>query len=468
MQNDTVFDSLATLRSALDRRILSAEELLLEYWKKIEEKEPVVGAFLTLDREGALEAARAADVRLGEGKCLHLLDGIPFGVKDNLCTRGLRTTCGSRMLEHYVPPYDATVVSRLRSFGGVLLGKTNMDEFGMGSSTERSMLGITRNPSDPSRVAGGSSGGSAAAVAAGEIPYALGSDTGGSVRQPAAFCGVTGLKPTYGALSRYGLTAFASSLDCVGVIARTAADCATVFDALIGRDPRDATTRERDDFLQSASLSSLQIGAATIPNTDAAPTDAACRALSKCGFTIGDLVMPDAECALAAYYVLSSAEASSNLARFDGVRYGVRAASESIEALYAESRIAGLGEEVIRRILFGTYVLSAGNRESYYLRACLTRERITKALMAELDRYDVLLLPTVPTTAFSFGEKQRAGEMYAADLCTVYASLAGLPAVSVPFGRDEKGLPSAVQLIGRPCEEATLLSLATLLEEVNA
>ncbi len=460
-------DSIASLRDLLDRRILSAEELLREYINKIEEKEPVVGAFLTLDREGALALARESDARLARGEKLHLLDGIPFAVKDNLCTRGLRTTCASRMLEGYIPPYDATVVSRLRERGGILLGKTNMDEFGMGSSTEHSALGVTRNPHDPTRVAGGSSGGSAAAVAAGQIPYALGSDTGGSVRQPAAFCGVVGLKPTYGALSRYGLTAFASSLDCVGVLARTSRDCATVFDALIGRDPMDATTRGRDSFRKALPLPSIRIGVAEIPNTDLAPIEAAKKALSDGGFALECVGLPDATCALAAYYVISSAEASSNLARFDGVRYGLRAEGGSIDALMAESRMQGLGEEVRRRILFGTYVLSAENRESYYLRACLARERITRALLTELTQTDVLLLPTVPDTAFCFGEKLTAGEMYAADLCTVYASLAGLPALSVPFGRDERGLPRAVQLIGRPGEEATLLALAAFLEEVD-
>lgn len=469
---EILFRSLAAHQRALEQGEYSAEELLSLYLNRIDAYDERLGAFLTLDREEATVAARRSDACRREGRALHALDGIPFAAKDNLCTQGLRTTCGSRMLKDYIPPYDATVISRLRAHGSILVGKLNMDEFGMGSSTEHSALGVTRNPHDPTRVPGGSSGGAAAAVAAGEIPFALASDTGGSVRQPAAFCGVLGLKPTYGALSRYGLVAFASSLDCVGLITRNATDCARVMASLVGKDCCDATTLTHpfSDFdLENTTLADLRLGVVDTRLGNESVSDAVAKAaqlLSLGGMHCTDARLPDPEQALAAYYVLSSAEASSNLSRFDGVRYGHRSTSaDTLQALYENSRAEGLGDEVKRRILFGVYVLSAGNREDYYLRASYVRDRIRREMEEQFTKCDLLLLPTAPTAAFHFGERQTPEEMYASDLCTVYASLAGYPAVSVPLGKDADGMPLAVQLIAPPMCEARLLRAAWALEE---
>lgn len=468
-----IFRSLAEHEQALLRGEYSALELLDAYFCRIAEQEKRIGAFLTLDHDRAIKAAREADQRLQSGARRGFLDGIPFAAKDNFCTKDMRTTCASKMLEHYVPPYDATAVERLLRGGCALTGKLNMDEFGMGSSCEHSALGTTRNPHDTARVAGGSSGGAAAAVAAREVPFAIASDTGGSIRQPAAFCGVVGLKPTYGAISRYGLVAFASSLDCVGIIAPSADDCARVFETLIGADGLDATVRDNPfsyvDF-EKLIPESVRLGIADTDfesDPDSYVVDKAAVALARKGFLNMSVRLPAPEQALAAYYVISSAEASANLARFDGVRYGHRAAkSDTLAALYAHSRAEGFGEEVKRRILFGTYVLSEGNRDALYMRACAVREQIRIAMLRLLKECDLLLLPTAPTTAFTFGERKTPAEMYASDLCTVYASLAGLPAVSVPYGYDGQGLPRAVQLVARPNEETLLLAVAKLLEEV--
>ena len=468
---EIVFRSLAEHRRALDIGEYSATELLGCYLDHIKKTDPTVGAFLTVSEESARQAAIEADERRNNGDVLSVLDGIPFGVKDNLCTRGIRTTCASRMLADYVPPYDATVVSRLYQNGGVLLGKLNMDEFGMGSSTEHSALRVTRNPHDITRVPGGSSGGPAAAVASGELPFALASDTGGSVRQPAAFCGVVGLKPTYGALSRYGLVAFASSLDTVGIMTRSTEDCALVFSSLIGKDRYDATTIDHCgiDGWETVKPSEIRLGIADADFGNGKTVERVRMALSAMGMLSVETKLPLADQALAAYYVISSAEASSNLARFDGVRYGYRSSqSKTLADLYDRSRLDGLGDEVKRRILFGTYVLSVENREDYYLRACHVRNQIKREMQTIFEFYDVLMLPTAPTTAFSFGERLSPSEMYASDLCTVYASLAGFPALSVPCGTDELGLPRAVQLIAPPMREDLLLRVAKAIEEVTA
>lgn len=462
-----MFRSLAEHRRALERGDYTSVELLETYLSQIEKYERNIGAFLTLDQNRAYRAAKMSDERRQKGELLHALDGIPFAVKDNLCTEGLRTTCASRMLQNYIPPYDATVVARLRSLGGVLVGKLNMDEFGMGSSTEHSALGVTRNPHDLERVPGGSSGGPAAAVAAGEIPFALASDTGGSVRQPAAFCGVLGLKPTYGALSRYGLIAFASSLDCVGIMARNADDCALVFSSLLGQDAYDMTSVQYDLKETTETLADLRLGVVDTALGNDDTVQAATRVLAEKGMKCVRISLPSPDQALSAYYVISSAEASSNLARFDGVRYGHRSTDASTpDQLYENSRLEGFGDEVKRRILFGTYVLSADHRENYYLRACFVREKIKRKMKEQLRSCDVIILPSAPTTAFRFGAWQSTREMYMSDLCTVYASLAGYPALSVPFGKDANGLPRSVQLIAPPMQEGRLLQLAKALEEV--
>ncbi len=473
--NDMTTLSLTALADGLRRGEFSSRELCEHFLARIAEKDGEIGAFLTKSCDRARATADECDRRRARGELSDgastALFGIPYAAKDNICTRGVRTTCASRSLEHFVPPYDATVITRLSSAGGVLLGKLNMDEFAMGASTEYSALAVTRNPRDPSRVPGGSSGGSAAAVAAGLAPYALGSDTGGSVRNPAAFCGVVGMKPTYGAVSRYGLVAFASSLDQIGPITKTVRDNALVLSALVGRDARDATSLEHPtaDFCADLNrgVRGLRIG---IPSEffgeDCAPDvrDAVLRAadvLASLGATLVPLSLPSFDVALAAYYVISSAEASSNLARFDGVRYGHRAAEyEDIDALYCRSRGEGFGREVKRRILAGTLALSVGYYDAYYQKANEARARLREELLDILRTCDVILSPTVPTVAHRFGERQDHAQMLLGDRYTVPANLAGLPALSLPCGTGEDGLPVGMQLMGAPFSEGLLYRVA--------
>jgi len=429
-----------------------------------------LNAFITIDESAMLTAAQRADARLATG-AWSTLTGIPFAHKDIFCTRGVRTTCASRMLENFVPPYDAGVVERLNDAQAVSLGKTNMDEFAMGSSNENSFFGPAKNPWDAARVPGGSSGGSAAAVAGGIVPFATGTDTGGSIRQPAAFCGITGLKPTYGRVSRWGMIAFASSLDCGGVLARSALDCMHVLSAIAGHDPRDATSVPRvvDNYnaALSTTLQGIKIGVARDyfgAGVDAgvgAAVEAALREYEKLGATLVDISLPNSAQAIAAYYVIAPAEASSNLARYDGVRYG-HACSEpqSLEDLYTRSRSEGFGAEVQRRILVGTYALSAGYYDAYYLRAQRVRRLIANDFATAFKSVDLIAGPTAPSVAFKLGEKTADPlAMYAADVNTVAVNLAGLPAISVPAGFSE-GLPVGLQLIAPAFAEGALLSAA--------
>lgn len=465
---------------ALRAREVSSEELTRGFLRTMEEKEPAIGAFLTVTAEGALRAARSVDARRRAGEDLPLLAGIPMALKDNLCTRGVRTTCASRMLSGFVPTYDATAVSRLSAAGAVMLGKLNMDEFAMGSSTENSAFHPTRNPADTARVPGGSSGGSAAAVAAGEAVYALGSDTGGSIRQPAAFCGVVGLKPTYGRVSRYGLVAFASSLDQVGPITSCVADNAVVLSAVAGQDPRDATSAPRpaEDFSRwiGRGVRDLRValpreffGEGLDAEVKAAVL-ASARQLEAAGAMVEEVSLPSLAAALPAYYVLSSAEASSNLARFDGVRFGSRAAEfESIGELYCRTRTEFFGEEVKRRILLGTFALSAGYYDAYYKKALQMRTRIAAEYEKIFASHDLILSPVAPTTAYRLGEKTADPmQMYLGDIYTVPVNIAGIPALSLPCGRDAAGLPIGVQLMGPKWSEARLYQAAAVLEEGSA
>ncbi|HEY8486358.1 MAG TPA: Asp-tRNA(Asn)/Glu-tRNA(Gln) amidotransferase subunit GatA, partial [Limnochordales bacterium] len=389
---------------------------------------------------------------------------------------GVRTTCGSRILENFVPPYSATVVERLQACGAVMLGKVNMDEFAMGSSTENSALGITRNPWDLNRVPGGSSGGSAAAVAAGEAVFSLGSDTGGSVRLPAAYCGVVGLKPTYGAVSRYGLIAFASSLDQVGPMARTVRDCAIVLEAIAGHDPRDSTSapHERYRVLETIEegVAGLRLGLSPeyLGEGLQAPVRevvlASVRALEALGARTEEVSIPHLPYALPVYHIVAPAEASSNLARYDGVRYGLRVAGEDVVAMFSRTRRAGFGPEVKRRIMLGTYALSAGYYEAFYLKAQKVRTLIRQDFEKAFQRVDVLVTPVAPTPAFRLGEKvEDPVQMYLTDIYTLSVNLAGLPAVSVPAGFSPEGLPVGVQLIGPPFSEALILRVARALEQ---
>ncbi len=470
--------SIAEHQRALDGGEYTSLQLTRACLDRIREVEPTVGAFLTVDAEGAIAAAHEADARREQGTVCSALDGIPYALKDNFCTKGLRTTAASRALKDFIPPYDATVTARLRASGAILLGKLNMDEFAMGSATETSALGVTRNPLDPRYVPGGSSGGSAAAVAALEVPFALGSDTGGSVRQPAAFCGVLGMKPTYGAISRYGMISLASSLDCVGIVTRSAADCAAVMGALVGKDARDATSRTHPDpdfSLPNTALSPMRVAVVRelIEGSDITPeVRAACmaalRALERAGCTVETVSLPAPEQVLAAYCVLSAAEASSNMGRYDGVHYGARAEGEqTLFELYAASRSEGLGKEVKRRILFGAYMLSEEKRAQYYDGARFARAEIRERMTALLERYDLIINPTTPSGARRFGDRLPPAQRRRADLCAVYASLAGLPAISVPFGIDGEGMPLAVHLTAPRFCERRLLQAAAFLEGVR-
>jgi len=468
--------SIARLAADLAARRVSAAELAQDALAAAR-AQTSLNAFVTLDDAGATAAAQAADVSLARGAA-PALTGIPCAHKDIFCTDGVRTTCASRMLEQFVPPYDASVVERLKAGGAVAIGKTNLDEFAMGSSNENSAFGAVCNPWDPTRVPGGSSGGSAAAVAAGIVPFATGTDTGGSIRQPAAFCGITGLKPTYGRVSRWGMIAFASSLDCGGVLARSAEDCAHVLGAIAGHDARDATSVDRaaEDYVGALQqpLAGLRIGIAReyfgagIDDAVAHGVRAALAELEKRGAKLVEVSLPNAHLAIPAYYVIAPAEASSNLARYDGVRYGHRCANPtSLEDLYTRSRAEGFGAEVKRRILVGTYALSAGYYDAYYLRAQRVRRLIANDFTAAFDTCDLIAGPTTPSVAFALGEK--SGDplaMYAADVNTVAVNLAGLPAISLPAGFD-RGLPFGLQLIAPAFAEARLLTAGHALQQAT-
>jgi aspartyl-tRNA(Asn)/glutamyl-tRNA(Gln) amidotransferase subunit A len=473
--------SLATLSiSDLRRRIAAGEVSPVEaceaVFAVIEARDGDVRAFLSVEREAALARARRMQ-ESGEARALPL-GGVPVAIKDNMVIAGTRTTCGSKILGDYRPPYTATAVERLEAAGAIVVGKTNLDEFAMGSSTENSAFGPTRNPHDLSRAPGGSSGGSAAAVAAGMAAAALGSDTGGSIRQPAAFCGVVGLKPTYGRVSRYGLVAFASSLDQVGPFTRTVEDAARVLGAMAGKDPRDATSAAAPvpDFTAGlgAGVRGLRFGVpwkflgTHLDPAVRAAFDALVDALRAEGAIIADVDLPHAEYGLAAYYIIANAEASANLARFDGVRYGHRSArAASLQDVYTRTREEGFGPEVKRRVLLGTYVLSAGYYDAYYRRAQQVRSLIIRDFRGAFAACDAILLPTAPTPAFNLGEK--TGDpilMYLSDVFTIPVNLAGLPGVSVPCGRSPEGLPIGAQLIGRAFDEGTLLRAAAGVERI--
>ena len=448
------------------------------YLDRIAAVDPSVRAYITVTPERALAAAAAADARWRAGRPLSSIDGVPIAVKDLLCTKGVRTTCGSRILEHFVPPYDATVVERLEAAGAVLLGKTNMDEFAMGSSTEHSAFFATRNPWDLARVPGGSSGGSGAAVAADLAAAALGSDTGGSIRQPAAFTGTVGLKPTYGRVSRYGLVAFASSLDQIGPFAKDVIDAALVLRVIAGRDPLDSTSADvpAPDFVAELGrpIEGLRLGVpqeyfveGMDPEVEASVREAI-EVLKRLGGRAEPISLPTTDYALAAYYLIAPAEASSNLARYDGVKYGSRAAgARDVIDMSSKTRAQGFGPEVKRRIMLGTYALSAGYYEAYYGKAQKVRTLVRRDFDAAFARVDVIVAPTTPNLPFKHGEKEDPLAMYLNDVLTIPVNLAGLPGVSVRCGFSLAGLPIGLQFIGRPFDEATLLRAAHAYEQAT-
>lgn len=464
------------LHTMLATRAVSVVEITRAVFGRIAATEETVAAYLSLARNEALNRAREVDACIAGGKTPGPLSGIPVALKDNLCTKGLRTTCASKILYNFIPPYNAAVVERLIAAGAVTLGKTNMDEFAMGSSTENSGFYPTRNPWDPERVPGGSSGGSAAAVASGEAIYALGSDTGGSIRQPAAFCGVVGMKPTYGSVSRFGLIAFASSLDQIGPLTKDVTDCALVLNTICGHDPNDSTSvpnsyPDLTDFLVD-DIKGLRIGVPKEYLVDGpddqvrAVFEESIRVLESRGAYVEEATLPHTSYALPTYYLVATGEASSNLARYDGVRYGYRAAdAENIADMFSGTRSSGFGAEVKRRIMLGTYALSAGYYDAYYLKALKVRTLIRRDFEQAFEKFDALLCPTTASPAFRFGEKTEDPlKMYLSDIYTLAVNLAGLPGISIPGGFAD-GLPVGIQFIGRPLGEGTLLRMAYTFEQ---
>jgi aspartyl-tRNA(Asn)/glutamyl-tRNA(Gln) amidotransferase subunit A len=478
MNIDTL--TVASARTAMEERQTTAKALVDAFYRKIEAEDPTIGAYLTLSKDRAYRQAARVDELADRGDKLPALAGVPIAVKDVFTTKDVRTTAGSKILENFIAPYDATVVSRLEEAGAIILGKANCDEFAMGSSNENSGFYPVHNPRDLTRVPGGSSGGSAAVVAAGTAVASIGSDTGGSIRQPAAFCGVVGLKPTYGRLSRYGLIAFASSLDHPGPFAKTVKDAAILLEVMAGRDPMDSTTADIPvpDYCEHVGrpVEGMKIGApmeyfeeGLDPDVRAA-VELGLHELSKAGAEIIPLSLPHTSYAIPTYYVIATAEASSNLARYDGVRYGFRSPeAKTLSEMYRRTRDAGFGAEVKRRIMLGTYVLSAGYYDAYYLKAQRVRSLLARDFDEAFAKVDVLITPTTPTPAFKLGEKTDDPlAMYLADIFTVTADLVGIPGISIPCGRSKEGLPIGMQILGKHFDEATVLRVAHVAEHALA
>ena len=465
--------TIADIRRLYSEERVRPAEVVESYLNRIEEKDPAIGAFLHIFKEKAIEEAETLDIALMESKPLF---GVPIALKDNICTKGKPTTCASRILEGYVPPYDATVVERLKEAGAVIIGKTNMDEFAMGSSTENSAFQLTHNPWDTDYAPGGSSGGSAAAVAAGMVPVALGSDTGGSIRQPASLCGVVGMKGTYGRVSRYGLVAFASSFDQIGPIGKNVRDTAFLMDVVSGHDPHDSTSiQESHSSLVEALEEEIGDLTFSVPrgfrDLDLSPSvrealGETVEYLRNSGREVREVELPDLEAAMACYYILADAEASSNLARYDGVRYGYRHRADSLIEMYEKTRGEGFGEEVKRRILTGTYVLSSGYYDEYYSRAQKVRAMIIEDFRRVFSEVDVVITPTSPTPAFKLGEKvDNPIAMYLSDIFTTTANIAGIPAISIPARLSPEGLPIGIQVMAGLKEERKMIRAAYALEK---
>lgn len=466
------------IKKGIEEKKFTSEEIVKEIFKKIKEVDPKVNGYITLCEEEAIKKAREVDVKVENGEKLGKLAGVPIAIKDNICTDGIRTTCASKMLYDFIPPYDATVIKKLKDEDAVIIGKTNMDEFAMGSSTENSAFMVTKNPWDLDRVPGGSSGGSAAVVASGIAPVSLGSDTGGSIRQPASFCGVVGLKPTYGLVSRFGLIAFASSLDQIGPFGKTVEDCALMLNVISGHDKMDSTSSKKIpdiDYLTclNGDIKGMKIG---VPkeffgkglNKEIEETlKNVIEKLKNMGAEVSYISLPITEEGLSSYYIISSAEASSNLARYDGIRYGYRTKDyESVDELMEMSRTESFGSEVKRRIMLGTYALSSGYYDAYYNRAQKLRKKIREQFKETFEEYDLILSPTSPVLPFLKGEKKdNPLEMYLADIYTVNINLAGVPSISIPCGFSQDKLPIGIQIIGPHFGESKIFKLASALEK---
>jgi len=474
---DLTFLTIDAARAAVQERKTTAVALAEAHFARIQKEDGQIGAFLTLSKERALEQAKRIDRKAASGETLPPLGGVPVGIKDVMSTRGVRTTAGSKILDKYIPPYDCTVVARMEAAGAVVLGKMNCDEFAMGSSNENSAYHPVHNPRDLNRVPGGSSGGSAAAVAADMVVATLGSDTGGSIRQPASFCGVVGLMPTYGRVSRYGLIAFASSLDHIGPLTKTVKDAALVLRTIAGRDPMDSTSADLPvpDYVAALEkpLSGLKLGVAKeyfgegLDEEVRQAVETAIDKLKELGCEIVPVSLPHTPYAIPAYYLIATAEASSNLARYDGVRYSRRARGvKTLSEMYRRSRDEGFGAEVKRRIMLGTYALSAGYYDAYYLKAQKVRTLLTRDFEQAFQKVDAIVTPTSPTAAFRLGEKSNDPlAMYLADIYTVTADLAGIPGISVPCGETREKLPIGLQILGKHFDEATLLRIAHAYEQ---
>jgi len=469
--------SISSIKQGLANKDFSAKEITQAHLACIKKIDQEIHSFLEVSSDLALHQAKDIDKKISQGKKIGELGGVPCSVKDAIMVEGLKCTAGSRILENYTAVYDATCVKKLKQAGAVILGKTNLDEFAMGSSTERSAFKITKNPRDLTRVPGGSSGGSAASVAGDEAVFSLGSDTGGSVRQPASFCGVVGLKPTYGAVSRYGLIAFASSLDQIGPIAKTADDCQAVFNAIAGVDEKDATSRQfsifNDQFPNNFQLSNVKIGIpkeyfgeGLNPEVKKA-VEGAIKKLETQGAKIEEISLPHSRYGLACYYIIATSEASANLARFDGVRYGLSQQGDDLLACYLKTRGEGFGEEVKRRIILGTFCLSSGYYDAYYLKAQKVRQLIRQDFLKAFEKTDFIFTPTSPFTAFKIGEKMDDPlQMYLADIYTISLNLAGLPGLSMPCGADKNNLPIGLQIIGPHFSEPRIFQVAKTLEKL--
>jgi aspartyl-tRNA(Asn)/glutamyl-tRNA(Gln) amidotransferase subunit A len=466
------------LAARLKQREISSVDVTQSIFARIEATEERIGSYITLCQESALAEARRADERLKAGGRSSPLLGIPIALKDIFITKGIRTTCSSKILDNFVPPYDGMAVAKLKNAGAVIVGKTNMDEFAMGSSTENSAFSVTRNPWNVERVPGGSSGGSAAAVAADQCIAALGTDTGGSIRQPAACCGIVGLKPTYGRVSRFGVIAFASSLDQVGPMAKDTADCALLLEAVAGHDPADSTSVPAPVAAYATNLDGKMTGvklglpkeyfiSGMQPEVEQA-VKAAVRQMEQNGAEIIDVSLPHTEYAVAVYYIIATAEASSNLARYDGMKYGYRARGKDLAETYLKTRQEGFGPEVKRRIMLGTYALSAGYYDAYYVKAQKVRALIKKDFDEAFKKCDLIVTPTSPTTAFKIGEKTADPlQMYLSDIFTISVNLAGLPGLSLPCGFDKEGMPIGMQIIGKHFDEARMLKIAHAYESAT-